>query len=46
MNDRLKIRETAEEVREMWNKFEKNHPVAYEVIQWVILGLAAAALLK
>ena len=30
----------------MWNKFEKNHPVAYEAIQWVIAALAAAALLK
>lgn len=30
----------------MWSRFEKNHPVAYEVIQWVILGMAVAALLK
>lgn len=30
----------------MWSKFEKKHPVAYEVIQWAILGLAVAALFK
>lgn len=30
----------------MWSKFEKKHPVAYEVIQWAILGIAVAALFK
>ena len=30
----------------MWSRFEKKHPVAYEVIQWVVLGMAVVALLK
>lgn len=30
----------------MWSRFEKNHPVAYEVIRWAVLGMAVAALLK
>lgn len=28
----------------MWNWLEKNHPVAYEVIQWAIIGMSAIAL--
>lgn len=29
----------------MWNWLEKNHPVLYEVIQWVVLLLALIALM-
>lgn len=29
----------------MWNRLEKNHPVLYEVIQWVVLLLALIALM-
>ena len=30
----------------MWNWLKKNHPALYEVIQWSVLGLATAALIK
>lgn len=30
----------------MWSKLEEKHPVLYEVIQWGILALAIAALIK
>lgn len=30
----------------MWSKLEENHPVLYEVIQWGILALAIAVLIK
>lgn len=30
----------------MWKKLKKNHPLLYEVIQWGILLLAIAALIK
>lgn len=29
----------------MWSKLKENHPVAYEVIQWAILGMAVVALI-
>ena len=28
----------------MWKRLQKNHPVLYEVIQWVVLLLAVMAL--
>lgn len=30
----------------MWSWLEKNHPVLYEAIQWSVLGLATATLIK
>jgi hypothetical protein len=30
----------------MWRKLKENHPMLYEVIQWGILALACAALIK
>lgn len=29
-----------------WKKFEEEHPVAYEVVQWTITAIAAAAMIK
>lgn len=29
----------------MWHKFQENHPIAYEIVQWGILGLASAGLI-
>lgn len=29
---------------DVWNWLEKNHPVAYEVIQWTIIGMSAIAI--
>lgn len=28
----------------MWNRFRKNHPVLYEVVQWGIFAIAVLAL--
>lgn len=28
----------------MWSRLKEKHPVAYEVIQWAILGMAVTAL--
>lgn len=36
--------ERGEGVRVMWWRSKEKHPVAYEVIQWVILVIAVAAL--
>lgn len=30
----------------MWNKFKERYPKAYEVVQWGILLIAVAALVK
>lgn len=29
----------------MWHKFEKNHPVLYEAVQWGILAIACVSLI-
>lgn len=34
------------EVIDMWSWLEKNHPVAYEIVQWSVLGVAVAALIN
>ena len=30
----------------VWSWLEKNHPVAYEIVQWSVLGVAVAALIN
>lgn len=29
----------------MWHKFQQNHPVLYEVVQWGITGMSMAAII-
>lgn len=30
---------------QVWHRLKESHPIAYEVAQWAILGLAVAALI-